>query len=113
MAHSGLPKLICILLISAIVTAAAVPCGTVQSRVTPCIGYVQSGGVVPPSCCDGIKALYASRSTPDLQSICGCLKTIIPSVKGNPTLVNSVPPKCGVKFPYKYTPSIDCSKVHW
>ncbi|MFX6536239.1 non-specific lipid-transfer protein [Acinetobacter baumannii] len=95
------------------IAEAAIPCGTVLSRISPCIGYVQRGGVVPPSCCDGVKAAYgAARSSADIQSICSCLKTIIPSVKGNPAFVNSIPAKCSINIPYKYSPSIDCSKVH-
>ncbi|MFX6534103.1 non-specific lipid-transfer protein [Acinetobacter baumannii] len=118
MARSGLVKLVCVFLVCSIATAtiaeAAIPCSTVLARLSPCIAYVQGGGAVPPSCCDGAKALFAAaRANPDLQSVCSCLKNLIPRFNGNPSLVNSIPSKCGFNFPIKYTPSIDCSKVHW
>lgn len=90
----------------------AITCGLVLRDISGCVGYAQRGGsVVPPACCDGLKSLNtATASTPDLQVACRCLKTLIPNVGAKPELVNSIPAKCNVNFPYQYSPSLDCSK---
>ncbi|KAI3473093.1 hypothetical protein Pfo_030385 [Paulownia fortunei] len=116
MAHSGALKLASLLIICLVVTAphveAGISCGTVLSSLSSCIGYLRRGGAVPPSCCDGAKSLNnAASTTPDLQAACRCIKSIVPSIGANPSLVNSLPGKCGVNIPYKYSPSLDCSKV--
>ncbi|KAL7136071.1 hypothetical protein ABFS83_10G004300 [Erythranthe nasuta] len=91
---------------------AAITCGSVLTTISPCISYVQRGGAVPTSCCDGVKSLNdKTRTTPDLQAACTCLKSLIPSVGANAALVNSLPAKCHVDFPYQYSPSLDCSKL--
>lgn len=90
---------------------AAITCGRVVSSITSCIGYVQRGGAVPVSCCDGVRSLNtATATTPNLQAACRCLTALLPSVGANPSLVNTLPGKCGINFPYKYSPSLDCSK---
>ncbi|KAK4418842.1 Non-specific lipid-transfer protein [Sesamum alatum] len=117
MAGSGSLKLACLIILCLVVTAphaeaAAISCGAVLTKLSSCIGYIKSGGALPPSCCSGLKFLNdAASTTPDLQALCKCIKTIVASVQGNPALVNNIPTKCGVNIPYKYSPSVDCSKL--
>ncbi|KAL7143432.1 hypothetical protein ABFS83_08G190200 [Erythranthe nasuta] len=94
------------------VESAAITCSAVVTRITSCIGYVQRGGEVTPACCDSLKSLNdEAKTTADLQAACRCLTALIPSVSPNPSLINSLPDKCGIPFPYRYTPSLDCSKL--
>ncbi|PIN21379.1 hypothetical protein CDL12_05924 [Handroanthus impetiginosus] len=90
---------------------AAISCGVVLTSLSPCIGYLQRGGAITPSCCAGAKSLNnAAKTTPDLQAACRCIQTLVPSVRANPSFVNSLPQKCGINIPYNYSPSLDCSK---
>ncbi|KAL8252599.1 hypothetical protein R6Q59_036292 [Mikania micrantha] len=41
-------------------------CGQVFDLLKPCINYLNRGGLVPRSCCDGVKELTA-RTRPDNQ----------------------------------------------
>ncbi|XP_047330111.1 non-specific lipid-transfer protein 1-like [Impatiens glandulifera] len=73
---------------------AAVTCGSVASALSPCIGYVTKGGVVPPACCNGIKNLYkAATTTPDRKTVCTCLKGFAGSTSY--PLAAGIPGKCG------------------
>ncbi|KAL7616722.1 hypothetical protein Lser_V15G02749 [Lactuca serriola] len=89
---------------------AAITCGQVVSSLSQCASYLRNGGAVPPACCSGVKSLNsAARTTPDRQTVCGCLKRASGGVNaGNAA---SLPGKCGVNIPYKISPSTDCSKV--
>nr|ALF00099.1 Pla a 3.02 allergen [Platanus x hispanica]CAL07989.1 lipid transfer protein [Platanus x hispanica] len=117
MAFSRVAKLACLLLACMVATAphaeAAITCGTVVTRLTPCLTFLRSGGAVAPACCNGVKALNNdAKTTPDRQAACGCLKTASTSISGI-QLGNaaSLAGKCGVNLPYKISPTIDCSKV--
>ncbi|GAB2230430.1 hypothetical protein Drorol1_Dr00014695 [Drosera rotundifolia] len=95
-------------------TEAAISCGQVVQSLTPCLGYVQGGGVgpVPAPCCSGIKQLNsAAKTTPDRQAACKCLKSLAGSYPGFAGTAAAMPGKCGVKIPYKISSSIDCSKI--
>ncbi|EPS73763.1 non-specific lipid-transfer protein [Genlisea aurea] len=108
-----------VLLFAAAILAATVPadgsltCTQLLTIVSPCVRYVQTGGALPYSCCDALRALNsASHTTPDLQIACGCLKELVPALRVNPDLINGLPGKCNIPFPYRYSSSLDCSKVH-
>ncbi|KAL7145544.1 hypothetical protein ABFS83_07G091400 [Erythranthe nasuta] len=88
---------------------AAIGCGTVVSYMKPCLPYVTGSGPLG-GCCDGIKGLNsAAKTTPDRQSVCGCLKSLAGGV--NLGKAAALPGQCGVNIPYKISPSTDCSKV--
>ncbi|CAA0830590.1 Non-specific lipid-transfer protein 4 [Striga hermonthica] len=90
----------------------AITCDFVLRSLSPCLGYLRRGGSVPPACCAGGRSLFnAVATTPDLQAGCRCVKILVPNVGANPVYVNSLPGICGIKIPYKYSPSLDCSKV--
>ncbi|GFP87418.1 non-specific lipid-transfer protein [Phtheirospermum japonicum] len=90
---------------------AAITCARVLSGLSPCLVYLQRGGPVPPSCCDGVRSLNNDApTTPDVQAACRCIKSLVPSAGANPTFVNSLAGICHVNIPYKYSPSLDCSK---
>ncbi|KAL2250314.1 UNVERIFIED_CONTAM: Non-specific lipid-transfer protein [Sesamum indicum] len=115
MAGSGSLKLACLIILCLVVTAphaeAAISCASVMTKLSPCLSYIKSGGGLPPACCSGAKSLNdAASTTPDLQAVCGCIKILVPSLRANPAYINSIPAKCGVNLPYKYSPSLDCSK---
>ncbi|XP_041996634.1 non-specific lipid-transfer protein 1-like [Salvia splendens] len=105
--------LVVIVVVAAVVTAeGAISCGQVMSSVSPCLAYLQGSGPVAASCCDGVKNLNkAAATTPDRQAVCGCIKSLAPTVGAKPDLINSLISKCGVALPYRYSPSMDCSKI--
>lgn len=110
-------KVGCFVVVVAMVAAAAhvaeagISCSQVLSTVSPCLGYLQRGGAVAAPCCDGVKSLnQAAATTPDRQAVCGCIKSLAPSVGAKTDNINSLPDKCGVPLPYRYSPSMDCSK---
>ncbi|XP_077217396.1 non-specific lipid-transfer protein 1-like [Tasmannia lanceolata] len=116
MAKFGVATLACVMLASILLGSprvVAITCGQVISAVSPCLRYLRTGGPVPAVCCNGIRGLNgAAKTTPDRQTACGCLKSAATSISGlNVGFANSLPGKCGVSFPYKISPSTDCSKV--
>ncbi|MCL7042806.1 hypothetical protein MKW94_017174 [Papaver nudicaule] len=80
-------KLACVLLACTVVVSpyaaeGAITCGTVVSKMTPCISYL-TGGALPPSCCAGFKSLVAAaKTTPDRQAACNCLKSAAGGIPG-------------------------------
>ncbi|OVA17275.1 Plant lipid transfer protein/Par allergen [Macleaya cordata] len=110
-------KMVCVVLACMVVAApyaaeGALSCGTVASKLAPCINYLKVGGALPKTCCDGVKGLKAAAQTPaDRKTACGCLKSAASGIAGiNLGLAGSLPGKCGVSIPYKISPSTDCSK---
>ncbi|KAM3326285.1 non-specific lipid-transfer protein 1 [Capsicum chacoense] len=93
---------------------AAISCGEVISKLTPCINYVTGRGVVTSQCCVGIRTLNGQATTAaDRQMACKCIKSAAGAIRGiNLGFASALPSKCGVNLPYKISPSIDCSTVH-
>ncbi|KAI3952811.1 hypothetical protein MKX01_006854 [Papaver californicum] len=109
-------KLACLVLACMVVVApyaaeGALSCGTVVSKMTPCLSYLQ-GGAIGSGCCPGVKSLLAlAQTTPDRKTACNCLKSASGSIPGiNFGNAASLPSKCGVSIPYKISPSTDCTK---
>ncbi|KAK3138487.1 hypothetical protein QOZ80_5AG0369550 [Eleusine coracana subsp. coracana] len=95
------------------VDAAAPSCSTVYDTLMPCLGYVESGGTVPPSCCAGIKQLVSgARTTPDRRAICACLKDLAKAAPA-PYIgrAEGLPDRCGVQLGYKLSPDMDCNSI--
>ncbi|GAB2229525.1 hypothetical protein Droror1_Dr00013771 [Drosera rotundifolia] len=93
---------------------AQISCNYVIQSLFPCVGWIQGGGVGGPSgqCCSGIQSLYrAAATTPARQTVCGCLKSLAGSYGSFVGIAAGLPGKCGVRIPYKISPSIDCSKI--
>ncbi|KAK1426742.1 hypothetical protein QVD17_15421 [Tagetes erecta] len=114
-AKVALVALMCFMVTSAPYTAdGAVTCQMALSSLVPCASYVTSGGPVPSSCCSGIKSVYkAASTTADRQTVCRCLEQVASMVGtgANIDAAISLPRKCGVKIPYKISPTQDCSNV--
>ncbi|WP_369123137.1 non-specific lipid-transfer protein [Salmonella sp. S152_61454] len=91
----------------------AITCGQVVGSLTPCLGYLRSGGPVPGACCNGVKSLNsAAKTSADRKTACNCLKSAYSSNRGlKPANVAGLPGRCGVSIPYKISPNTDCSKV--
>ncbi|MCL7049338.1 hypothetical protein MKW94_010666 [Papaver nudicaule] len=104
--------LACMVVVAPYAAEGAISCGTVVSKVTPCIPYLQ-GAAFQPSCCAGLKSLLAAtKATPDRQAACNCLKSAARAIPGiNYGNAASLPSKCGVSVPYKFGPSTDCTKI--
>ncbi|KAI3834017.1 hypothetical protein MKX03_003398 [Papaver bracteatum] len=104
--------LACIVIVSPYAAEGATSCGTVVSKMTPCIPFL-TGGALPPSCCAGLKSLVsAAKTTPDRKTACNCLKSAAGGIPGiNYGNAASLPGKCGDSVPYKFSPSTDCTKV--
>lgn len=111
-----LMKMACVMVACMVVFAphaeAAVSCGQVASSLFPCLTYLRNGGVVPDTCCAGVKGLNsAAKSTADKKTACGCLKNAYNALPGiQAPLASSLPSKCGVSIPYKISPNTDCNK---
>ncbi|KAI3834009.1 hypothetical protein MKX03_003390 [Papaver bracteatum] len=103
--------LACMVVIAPFAAEGAISCGMVVSKVSPCIGYLK-GAPLPPSCCAGLKSLLgAAHTTPDRQAACNCLKSASRGISGiNYGNAASLPGKCGINIPYKFSPSTDCTK---
>ncbi|XP_039159015.1 non-specific lipid-transfer protein 1-like [Eucalyptus grandis] len=111
-------KLVCLALVVGLVVAmplteSAITCGQVKSWVAPCLGYLRDGGKIPSACCSGIRSLNnAARTTHDRRTTCRCVQSAAGNIRGlNRGLVSALPGKCGVRVPYKISPSTDCSRV--
>ncbi|MGF2531731.1 non-specific lipid-transfer protein [Ralstonia pseudosolanacearum] len=106
-----------ILVICVVMTApyaeASMTCGLVVTKLHACLSYLSSGGALSAGCCSGVKSLNeAANNTPDRQAACKCLKTAAGNIPGlNLDRAASLADKCGVSIPYKFSPSMDCSKV--
>ncbi|CAA3018247.1 non-specific lipid-transfer 1-like [Olea europaea subsp. europaea] len=111
-------KILYLVAVIAVVVAphaeAEILCSTLASTLSPCLNYVMYGGhQVPSNCCASSKSLYGmAETTSDRQSICTCLKTVAVSASAA-SIKNAagLPGKCGIRIPYKISPSMDCSKV--
>ncbi|XP_010553199.1 PREDICTED: non-specific lipid-transfer protein 4-like [Tarenaya hassleriana] len=107
--------MVMVALAAAAFTDAAITCGTVQSKLAPCIMYVTGGGgTVPPPCCAGIKDLYGmAGTTPDRRQACLCLQSAAKGITGiKPDLAASLPRACGVSLPYPISGSINCNSIN-
>ncbi|CAJ1969561.1 unnamed protein product [Sphenostylis stenocarpa] len=110
-------KFACVVVLCLVVagahTAQGITCGDVDRDLTPCIGFLQKGGVVPTGCCNGVKTiLNSARTTADRRGVCNCLKTAAGAVRGlNPNNAQALPGKCGVNIPYKISTSTNCART--
>ncbi|VAI11552.1 unnamed protein product [Triticum turgidum subsp. durum] len=102
----GVPRavlIVAVLVLASRGASAALSCSTVYNTLMPCLGYLQSGGVVPRFCCGGVKKLVSTaRSTPDRRTICTCLKNIGAGAAGGPyaSRAAGLPRKCKVPMPW-------------
>ncbi|XP_020208160.1 non-specific lipid-transfer protein 1 [Cajanus cajan] len=105
--------LMCMVVMSAPM-AQAITCGQVASGLTPCLGFLRSGGSPPGNCCSGVKSLNAAASTTaDRRAACKCLKGFAGSIGGvNAGNAAALPGKCGVKIPYKISTSTNCDAIN-
>nr|ADV02774.1 lipid transfer protein 1c isoform 1 [Ipomoea batatas] len=117
MASSGMIKFTVVLTCLAVIAShaeAAVSCTGVLNSVAPCIVYLNGDGIgpIPPTCCAGARSVeLQTRTTPNRQAACRCLKPILNSFP-NPSAVSTIAPKCGVNLSFKITPSMDCAAIH-
>ncbi|CAG7879837.1 unnamed protein product [Brassica rapa] len=99
---SALRFFTCLVLAVCIVASvdAAISCDTVVSSLGPCYFYLRQGGIVPPSCCRGVRNLNGmAQTTPDRQQACKCVQSFTKSVPGlNQNLASGLPGKCGLIF---------------
>ncbi|KAG2296883.1 hypothetical protein Bca52824_043552 [Brassica carinata] len=98
---SALRFFTCLVLTVCIVASvdAAISCRTVERSLAPCACYLLKGGAVSPRCCAGVSKLNSmATTTPDRQQACKCVKSAAQGL--NPSLVSSLPGKCGVSIPY-------------
>ncbi|CAL0324628.1 unnamed protein product [Lupinus luteus] len=112
-------KVACVVLMCMAVVAApvaqAITCGEVAQNLSPCIGYVASGGAVPPACCGGVKSLVSSaQSTSDKRTVCNCLKSAASTIPSyNDANAASLPGICGVNIPFKISISTNCATINF
>ncbi|VVB12798.1 unnamed protein product [Arabis nemorensis] len=94
---------------------AAVSCNTVVSYLYPCAVYVARGGVIPGSCCTGIRMLNGqARTSSDRQGVCRCIKNALVGVSytaRNLKNAATLPVKCRISLPFKIDPSTNCNRI--
>ncbi|XP_058734715.1 non-specific lipid-transfer protein 1-like [Vicia villosa] len=112
---SCMVALICMVVITAPMAEAAVSCGAVTGALVPCIPYLTSGRGPSPQCCGGVRRLNAvAQTTPDRKAACNCLKGAAGSVRGlNPNAAATLPGKCGVRLPYRFSTSTNCATIRF
>nr|GMC51190.1 non-specific lipid-transfer protein 1-like [Ipomoea batatas] len=92
---------------------AQVSCDDIYKQISPCSGYVKTGGAVPADCCPALKTMVDSLKTKlDRQSACQCIKDGV--AKATPEQLKraqGLPGYCKVPFPFKISPDVDCSAV--
>ncbi|KAK1366365.1 Non-specific lipid-transfer protein [Heracleum sosnowskyi] len=95
------------------VVEGAITCPQVQKLLRTCVGYLKHGGNVEPSCCNGVKSLNnLAKKTPERRQACRCLKDGAAIIRNiNYTNVALLPGKCGVRIPYRISPSLNCNTV--
>ncbi|KAI4356121.1 hypothetical protein L6164_000168 [Bauhinia variegata] len=105
--------LICMAVMAAPITLAAISCGQVSSALAPCIKYLTSTAPLAPPCCAGVKSVAAAAQTPaDKQAACNCMKSAAGQISNlNPDKAASLPGKCGVNIPYKISTSTNCATI--
>nr|GMD89910.1 non-specific lipid-transfer protein 1-like [Ipomoea batatas] len=93
----------------------AMTCDTVYNDLKPCLSYILFGGNVSADCCGGLKTLVSGAQTAaDRQSACSCLKSAASRAGASQiSRAAEIPEKCGVDFPYKVDPNVDCSKQNY
>ncbi|CAH9101191.1 unnamed protein product [Cuscuta epithymum] len=103
------------MLVAAPSAEAALTCGTVISKLAPCVSYVKGAGAAPPpgACCAAIKALSAAATTTaDRQAACNCLKSAAKAYTGGQlSRISSVPGKCNVNIGYALSTSTNCASI--
>jgi hypothetical protein len=108
--------LACMIVAGPITSNAALSCGSVNSNLAACIGYVLQGGVIPPACCSGVKNLNSiAKTTPDRQQACNCIQGAARALGSglNAGRAAGIPKACGVNIPYKISTSTNCKTVRW
>ncbi|KAE8717589.1 Non-specific lipid-transfer protein [Hibiscus syriacus] len=112
-------KLVCGLILFMLVVepmaTTALTCGDVAGLAAGCLGYLQNRGGRRPSsaCCNGVRNLNRrARTTRDRRTVCRCLQTAARTISGvNYRLAESLPARCGVRIPFKISPSTNCNRV--
>nr|BAK05317.1 predicted protein [Hordeum vulgare subsp. vulgare] len=103
-----------LMLMAAPRAAVALNCGQVDSKMKPCLTYVQGGPGPSGECCNGVRDLHnQAQSSGDRQTVCNCLKGIARGIHNlNLNNAASIPSKCNVNVPYTISPDIDCSRIY-
>ncbi|KAM0055491.1 putative plant non-specific lipid-transfer protein/Par allergen [Helianthus debilis subsp. tardiflorus] len=74
--------------------------------ISPCLGYLRSGGSPTKGCCDGARRVQgATRSQADRRFACKCAKAVAPQLKVRPDLAGSLPGKCAIHTPFRSDPT--------
>ncbi|CAI8600629.1 unnamed protein product [Vicia faba] len=107
--------LMCMVVITAPMSEAAISCGVVAGALAPCIAYLRGGRGPSPQCCGGVRRLNAAaRTSPDRKAACNCLKGAARSIRGlNPNAAATLPGKCGVRISYRISTSTNCAAVRF
>ncbi|KAL9267361.1 Non-specific lipid-transfer protein-like protein [Drosera capensis] len=107
--------LVCIMLLSdSPMIHASFDCSKVSKPLVSCVPYLKGEATKPsPACCNGCKSLLKTETTKaDRQGACSCLKSLAGKVGVKDGPAKALPGKCGFKFPYVISSSVDCSKVN-
>ncbi|CAI8600626.1 unnamed protein product [Vicia faba] len=105
--------LMCMVVITAPMSEAAISCGSVAGALAPCLNYLTGRSSLSPGCCIAVRRLNAqAQSSPDRKDVCNCLKGAAGSIRGlNLNTAATLPGKCGVTLPYTISPSTNCNAI--
>ncbi|XP_056686640.1 non-specific lipid-transfer protein-like [Spinacia oleracea] len=86
---------------------AAITCGVVTSKLTPCISFLKGGPAPAAACCNGVRFIRAAPLA-DRRTACSCIVDLAKSLSGiNYGKAFSLPGKCGVSIPF----ALSCSTM--
>ncbi|CAI8600631.1 unnamed protein product [Vicia faba] len=107
--------LMCMVVITAPMSEAAISCGSVTGALAPCFSYLKGGPGPSPGCCIGVRRLNSQAKTTAKRRIaCNCLKVAAGSSSGlNLNAAATLPGKCGVRIPYRISTSTNCATIRF
>ena len=118
MAAAAMKTVACVAVLCLLVTGqsaeAAITCGSIVSKLAPCLPYAtHKVAALPSTCCSAISNIKAAASTTaDRQAACSCLKSVAGKYAGlDLGLVSGIPGKCNVNIGYPLSTTVDCTKV--
>lgn len=89
----------------------AISCGDLANMISPCLGYLQSGGSPTKQCCDGARKVQgATHSQADRRTACNCAKSAAGQFKVRQDTASNLPGKCGISTTIPINPNVDCNR---
>ncbi|KAK4857561.1 hypothetical protein QYF36_002700 [Acer negundo] len=94
--------------------AAAITCGTVNSKAGACVPYASGKAPAPTrTCCNNLRQLASLvKNVADKKAICQCLKNAGKSMGIQDRYLTKIPHACNINVGFTVSSSTDCTKIH-